>query len=99
MLTANTHRVMGQQLVMYHFGEAGDELPLHEHDYAHLSIPIDGRFEAYDDAGKTLAFDRGSHPFGILFEPARKHGIRAATAGAVLLNILQPGAQFPAARG
>jgi hypothetical protein len=75
----------GMNSTLYTFESAGDEIAMHAHNFAHLSIPIKGRFLGYDGEGREVAFEAGGLP--VEFLPDHKHAIRALDDGAVLLNM------------
>lgn len=73
------------QVVLYLFAKAGDVIPIHFHNFDHVSGAAVGNFEAEDDEGKIVAFGMGSP--GVLFPAGKAHVIRAVTDQSVLVNI------------
>lgn len=74
--------------VMYRLENVGDELPGHQHDFAHPSIILEGEAEAFDDEGKALILKRGDR---VEFPAGRWHGIRARSPGVVFINLMPAG--------
>ena len=65
--------------------KAGDVLPVHEHDYNHLTRCEAGEIEAFDERGPIKQATPGDPPFE--FRAHRRHGIRALVDGARFVNI------------
>ncbi len=85
---ATVFEAFGLRFTRYRFAAAGDELPLHQHDFDHLSLVDLGEVEVFDGAGpesRRIALDPEAQP--LLFRAGRPHGLRALTAGAVVLNV------------
>ncbi len=65
--------------------KAGDVLPVHDHEFNHLTRCEVGEIEAFDEAGPIRSATPTDAPFE--FHARRRHGIRALTAGARFVNI------------
>lgn len=75
----------GVVCVEYLCEKAGDELPLHNHTFNHLTKVTSGEIEVFTDDGVTLQGKAGDEPFE--YSAGRMHGIRGLTDGAMFLNI------------
>jgi quercetin dioxygenase-like cupin family protein len=77
----------GQRFLIYKFAKAGEEIPLHKHDdRIHISFVVQGRFEIFDDAGKSINVEQLSR---VEYAIGRWHGVRALTDDAILMNVDQ----------
>ena len=65
--------------------KAGDVLPVHEHDFNHLTRCEAGEIEAFDEIGPIRQATPADAPFE--FRAHRRHGIRALVDGARFINI------------
>ncbi len=75
----------GSAYAVYRAERAGDELPMHDHPFEHICVPMTGEIEAFFDDRDPVTAKPGDQPFEFL--PRRKHGIRARTDGATFMNI------------
>ncbi len=64
---------------------AGDELPLHDHNFNHITLCLAGEIEVFTADGKSITAKPGEAP--IEYVAGQRHGIRALTDGARFLNI------------
>ncbi len=76
----------GLNFLRWTFASAGDEWPVHDHTFDHTAIVLKGAVELFDGAGKSVQAVEGGGV--ILFPAGVRHGLRAVTAGAVVMNIL-----------
>lgn len=79
--------INGHPCSLFVFAKAGDEIPLHSHPFTHGSIACYGEIEIFDDSGTLAKLSPQSEQFGVEFSLGRRHGIRALTAGTVVVNI------------
>jgi len=75
----------GVAFQVYLLENAGDVLPVHEHDFSHLTRCETGGIEAFDESGPIKQATPADAPFE--FRAHRRHGIRALTDGARFVNI------------
>lgn len=76
------HKVTG---TLYMCEHVGDELPLHDHSFNHITIATIGEIECFTDDGVVVRCKPGDAP--VEYIAGRKHGIRGVTDGAMFLNI------------
>jgi len=81
---ATIFEAFGLRFIRYRFLSEGDELPLHEHDFDHISVVDGGRVEVFGPDRRVEA-DLEAKPF--MFRAGRPHGIRALSPGAIVLNV------------
>lgn len=77
----------GNQFVQYTFASVGDELPIHSHDFDHGCIVAVGEVIAFGKNGYEKELKQGQR---INFPANKPHGVRAKTAGAIILNVMPP---------
>lgn len=65
----------------------GDELPLHDHDFEHITLTA-GRLELFDETGKKMRLERNA----VVFPAGVKHGIRALSPNSMFINVSPRGA-------
>jgi hypothetical protein len=78
-------RFNGVAFQVYLCETAGDGLPVHDHDFNHLTRCEVGAIEAFDDRGPIKTATPADVPFE--FRAGRRHGVRALTDGARFVNI------------
>lgn len=81
----NSFAFNGVAFNVYLLENAGDVLPVHDHDFSHLTRCEFGEIEAFDESGPIKRAVPADSPFE--FPAHRRHGIRAITAGARFVNI------------
>ena len=84
-ITGAPFEAFGLRFDRYVFACIGDEIPLHVHPYDHLAVVAHGRVAAFAEDG-VREFEA---PDVVMFRAGRRHGIRALTDGAVVLNVMQ----------
>lgn len=72
-------------LIKYTFLNENDELPMHQHEFAHSSIVMEGIFEILLEGKDSLIRTNENPP--MMFKIGTRHGFRAKSAGAMILNI------------
>lgn len=70
---------------MIYEGDAGDMLPIHSHDFNHLTRCEAGRIETIDDSGPVKQAGPGEAPFE--YRAGRRHGVRCLENGTRFVNI------------
>jgi hypothetical protein len=75
----------GVAFQVYLCEKAGDVLPVHEHDFNHLTRCEAGEIEAFDENGPIRRATPTDAP--LEFRAHRRHGIRALSEGARFVNI------------
>jgi hypothetical protein len=75
----------GVAFQVYLCEKAGDILPVHDHEFNHLTRCEAGEIEAFDEGGPIKRATLEDPPFE--FKAKRRHGIRALTDGARFVNI------------
>lgn len=75
----------------YIFEKAGDELPLHDHEFGHDTVVASGKVEWFTESRREAveAWHVVTFPAGV------RHGIVALTAGATVLQCNPPLVQPP----
>ena len=81
----NSFSFNGVAFNVYLLEKAGDVLPVHEHEFNHLTRCEAGEIEAFDDNGPIKTATPVDAPFE--FRAKRRHGVRALTDGARFVNI------------
>lgn len=69
----------------YECDEVGDNIPLHDHPFSHLTKCTHGEIEVFTQDGRTLILKVGDKPAE--YRPGTRHGIRGLTVGARFINI------------
>jgi quercetin dioxygenase-like cupin family protein len=85
MLQQRAFSFFGTSFTLYVFERAGDELPLHQHSFEHGSVVASGRVLVFDGAGTELPI---AAPHALVFTAQKRHGIRALSDGAAVLNVM-----------
>jgi quercetin dioxygenase-like cupin family protein len=65
--------------------KAGDELPLHSHQFNHITLCLEGVVECFTSDGNSIPCAPGDPP--VEYVAGRRHGIRGLSDGARFLNI------------
>ena len=84
-ITGVPFEAFGMRFERYVLERSGDEVPLHVHPYDHLAVVAHGRVAAFAEDG-AREFEA---PDVVMFRAGRRHGIRALTDGAVVLNVMR----------
>jgi len=77
-----------QMHTFYKFEQVGDSLPLHAHSFFHDCKVIEGSVIVFDDTGMSIKVTTGQI---VGFKAGRQHGIKAAEAGTMIVNTIEPG--------
>lgn len=81
-----TFHFNGSVFDLYRCDEVGDELPLHSHNFNHLTVVVGaGEIEVFTEQGVVTKGQVGDAPFE--YKAGRQHGIRALTDGVMFMNI------------
>lgn len=74
------------EFTLYNFAKALDVIPMHTHDYSHLTVVVSGRIKA-TDGSKSSEFG----PANVInFASGKPHEIIALEDNTVILNIFKP---------
>ena len=77
------------QVSVYDFPDAGDELPLHDHDEStvHITIVQRGRFEI---SGPNWTIEADAFDNSVLdWQPGQPHAFKALEAGSRIINVVK----------
>lgn len=77
----------GNHFVVYNFDNAGDVLPVHTHEVAHLAIVVAGKFRFHNVHGDITVGP--VHMIDI--HPPHPHGFTALEPNSILVNVFRGG--------
>lgn len=75
----------GDEFTLYNFSKASDAIPMHTHDYSHLTVVIAGKISA-TNGEKSAEFGPASV---VNFSSGKPHEITAVEDNTVILNIFK----------